>query len=132
ARDDGRRLLLVCGGSMMTYGLAYALLPFAPSLPLAALCVLLAHLGGGAQWVLSTYGLQVSTPDRLRGRVLALDFGLATLAIGVSSLAAGAAAEGVGLARASWGLAGASLLYGTWWLWWTRGLWRGHPDPQPS
>ncbi len=125
ARDDGRRLLLVCGASMVTYGLAYALLPLAPSLPLAAVCVLLAHLGGGAQWVLSTYGLQVSTPDGLRGRVLALDFGMATLAVGVSSLAAGAAAEGVGLAAASWGLAAASLLYGTWWLWWTRELWRG-------
>jgi len=128
ARDDGRRLLLVCGASMLTYGLAYTLLPFAPSLPLAAVCVLLAHLGGGAQWVLSTYGLQVSTPDGLRGRVLGIDFGMATLAVGLSSLTAGVAAEGVGLAAASWGLAGASLLYGTWWLWWTRGLWRGHTD----
>ena len=128
AGGDGRRLLLVCGGSMVTYGLAYALLPFAPSLPLAAVCVLLAHVGGGAQWVLSTYGLQVSTPDRLRGRVLAFDFGFATLAIGVSSLAAGAAAERVGLASASWALAGASLLYGAGWLWWTRDLWNGPAD----
>ncbi len=128
AGDDGRRILFVCGGSMVTYGLAYALLPLAPSLPMAAVCVLLAHLGGGAQWVLSTYGLQVSTPDSMRGRVLGLDFGLATLAVGVSSLAAGAAAEGVGLAAASWGLAGASLLYGSWWLWWTRRLWRGPVD----
>jgi MFS family permease len=128
AGDDGRRLFLVCGGSTVTYGLAYVLLPFAPSLPLAALCVLLAHLGGGAQWVLSTYGLQVSTPDRLRGRVLALDFGLATLAVGVSSLVAGGAAELVGLATASWALAGASILYGVWWLGWTRGLWRNHTD----
>jgi MFS family permease len=128
AGDDGRRILLVCGGSMVTYGLAYLLLPFAPSLPLAAACVLLAHLGGGAQWVLSTYGLQVSTPDGLRGRVLGLDFGLATLAVGVSSLSAGAAAEVVGLAPASWGLAATALLYGTWWLWWTRGLWRGRAD----
>lgn len=128
AGGDGRRLLLVCGGSMVTYGLAYALLPFAPSLSLAAVCVLLAHVGGGAQWVLSTYGLQVSTPDRLRGRVLAFDFGFATLAIGVSSLAAGAAAERVGLAPASWALAGASLLYGAGWLWWTRDLWSAHTD----
>ncbi|MGZ3458540.1 MAG: MFS transporter [Archangium sp.] len=139
ARDDGRRILVVCGGSMVTYGLAYLLLPLAPSLPLAAACVLLAHLGGGAQWVLSTYGLQVSTPDRLRGRVLGLDFGLTTLAIGVSSLSAGAAAEGLGLARASWGLAEVSLLYGAGWLWWTRDLWRGRVDvlararpPQPG
>jgi predicted MFS family arabinose efflux permease len=137
-RDDGRRLLLVCGASMVSYGLAYVLLPLAPSLHLAAVCVMLAHLGGGAQWVLSTYGLQVSTPDGLRGRVLALDFGMATLCMGVSSLAAGAAADGVGLAAASWTLAGVSLLYGTWWLWWTRDMWRGpvdalarfHPTPR--
>ena len=128
AQDDGRRILLVCGGSMVTYGLAYLMLPFAPSLPLAAVCVLLAHLGGGAQWVLSTYGLQVSTPDGLRGRVMGLDFGLATLAVGVSALTAGASAELVGLAGASWTLAALSLLYGTWWLWWTRGLWRGRAD----
>jgi predicted MFS family arabinose efflux permease len=113
---------------MVTYGLAYLMLPFAPSLPLAAVCVLLAHLGGGAQWVLSTYGLQVSTPDGLRGRVMGLDFGLATLAVGLSALTAGASAELVGLAGASWTLAALSLLYGTWWLWWTRGLWRGRAD----
>jgi MFS family permease len=129
ARDDGRRLLLVCGGSMLTYGLAYLLLPWAPSLPMAALCVLLAHLGGGAQWVLSTYGLQMSTPDGMRGRVLAIDFGLATLTVGVSSLAAGAAAETVGLTQASWGLAGLSLAYGAWWLGWTRDLWK-RPAPR--
>ncbi|ATB44351.1 hypothetical protein CYFUS_009838 [Cystobacter fuscus] len=127
-RRDDRRLFLACGVSMITYGLAYLLLPAAPSLLLAAGCVLLAHLGGGAQWTLSTYGLQVSTPDRLRGRIMGLDFGLATLGIGVSSLAASVAAEGVGLTRAAWGLAGASLLYGTLWLWKTRPLWRGRPD----
>ena len=113
---------------MVSYGLAYALLPLAPTLHLAAVCVLLAHLGGGAQWVLSTYGLQVSTPDGMRGRVLGLDFGLATLAVGVSSLAAGGAAEVFGLAAASWGLAGVSLVYGAWWLWWTRRLWHGPVD----
>jgi len=128
ARDDGRRLLLACGASMVAYGLAYLFLPLAPSLALAAGCVLCAHLGGGAQWVLSTYGLQVSTPDGLRGRVLSIDYGLVTLAIGLSSLAASGAAEVLGLTRASWALAVASLLYGSWWLWWTRGLWRAPVD----
>ena len=128
ARRDDRRLLLACGISMLTYGLAYLLLPEAPSLWAAAGCVLLAHLGGGAQWTLSTYGLQVSTPDRLRGRIMGLDFGLATLGVGVSALVASGAAELVGLTLAAWGLASASLLYGTAWLWSTRTLWRGPPD----
>lgn len=128
-RDDGRRLLLVCGGSMMLYGVAYLLLPVVPSLPLAAACVVVAHLGGGAQWVLSTYGLQVSTADRLRGRVLGVDFGVTTLSVGLSALAADAMSEHVGLTRASWALAAASLLYGAGWLWWTRGLWRSREDP---
>ena len=127
-RDDGRRLLLVCGGSMVTYGLAYALLPVAPSLLAAAGCVVLAHVGGGAQWVLSTYGLQASTPDRLRGRVLGVDFALSTFSMGVSALAASAATDRVGLTRASWGLAAASLLYGAAWLWGTRRLWRPGTD----
>jgi predicted MFS family arabinose efflux permease len=131
AREDGRRMLLVCGASMLTYGLAYLLLPFAPTLQLAAACVLLAHLGGGAQWVLSTYGLQVSTPDSLRGRVLSLDYGLATLAVGASSLVGGAAAEAVGLTHASWALALLSLIYGVVWLWWTRPLWRSRTDVLP-
>ncbi|MBM7112580.1 MFS transporter [Archangium primigenium] len=125
---DERRLLLVCGGSMVTYGLAYLLLPWAPSLPVATLCVLLAHLGGGAQWVLSTYGLQLCTPDRLRGRVMGLDSCLATLCAGASALAASAAAEALGLHGASWAMAGVSLLYGLGWLWRTRGLWRGRAD----
>ena len=128
-RDDGRRLLVACGGSMMAYGVAYLLLPLAPSLPLAAACVVLAHAGGGAQWMLSTYGLQVSTPDRLRGRVLGVDYGLTTLTVGLSALAAGAASEHLGLTRACGALALASLGYGTWWLWWTRKMWRAREDP---
>jgi MFS family permease len=128
-RGDGRRLFLVCGGSMVAYGLAYLLLPFSPSLWLAAGCVVLAHLGGGAQWVLSTFGLQVTTPDGLRGRVMTIDFGLATLAIGGSSLAAGGAAASFGLEVASWGMAVVAIVYGLLWLGWTRRLWLGGPDP---
>ncbi|MDP9405965.1 MAG: MFS transporter [Actinomycetota bacterium] len=128
-RDDGRRLLLVCGGSIVAYGAAYTLLPRTGSLALAAGCVTLAHAGGGTQWVLSTYGLQRTTPDAVRGRVLSLDFGLATLAVGVSSIAAGVAVELFGLAATSYGLVVVAVAYGTAWLWWTRDLWRGTADP---
>ncbi len=129
ARGDGRRLLLVCGGSIISYGAAYVLLPLTGSLWLAAGCVALAHMGGGAQWVLSTYGLQLTTPDRVRGRVMSLDFGLATLAVGASSLLAGTAVELVGLQATSWGLVVLAIAYGSGWLWWTRELWHGRDDP---
>lgn len=125
----GRRLLVVCGASMLTYGAAYAFLPLTDSLAVAAGCVMLAHLGGGAQWVLSTYGLQVTTPDEIRGRVLSLDFGLATLAIGVSSLGAAGAAELWGVRATSWALVGVAFVYGVAWLAWTRDLWRPGEDP---
>jgi MFS family permease len=126
---DGRRLLVVCGGSILAYGVAYTFLPLTGSLAVAALCVALAHAGGGAQWVMSTYGLQATTPDAVRGRVMSLDFGLATLAIGVSSIAAGGAAELVGVAATSWTLVGVAFAYGAGWLWWTRDLWRAEADP---
>ena len=58
--------------------------------------MLLAHLGGGAQWTLSTYGLQARSPDHVRGRILAGDFGIVTLIITVSNLVAGALADVLG------------------------------------
>jgi MFS family permease len=123
-RGDPRRLFIVCGGATISYGVAYAFLPLTSTLLLAAGCVVLAHLGGGAQWVLSTYGLQTSTPDGIRGRVLSIDFGLATLAIGVSSLFAAGAAEATSIETASWTLSLVAVAYGVVWLWWTRPLWR--------
>ena len=50
----------------------------APSITIAAVAVAVAHLGGGAQWTLSTYGLQVVTPEERRGRIFAADFALVT------------------------------------------------------
>jgi predicted MFS family arabinose efflux permease len=123
-RGDLRRLFIVCGGATISYGVAYAFLPLTSTLLLAAGCVVLAHLGGGAQWVLSTYGLQTSTPDGIRGRVLSIDFGLATLAIGLSSLFAAGAAEATSIETASWTLSLVAVAYGVIWLWWTRPLWR--------
>ena len=67
-----------------------------PVLIVAAIFIGLAHLGGGAQWTLSTYGLQVRCPDEMRGRVLAGDFALITLSLGLSSLLAGVVSEYIG------------------------------------
>jgi MFS family permease len=114
-----RMILVLCGASTLSYAAVYATLPIAPVFGVAMVLVALAHLGGGAQWSLSTYGLQMATPDHLRGRVLALDYGLATLAIGVSSIVAGMLADGFGEAAATWWLAGAAAIYGIAWLIWS-------------
>lgn len=52
--------------------------------------VVIAHVAGGANWMISTFALQTEVPDGLRGRVLAADMMIATLAIAVSQLVAGA------------------------------------------
>jgi predicted MFS family arabinose efflux permease len=96
ARGDLRRVLLVCGVSGMIFSVGYLAASAAPLLLVACACVMFAHLGGGAQWTLSTYGLQVRAPDEMRGRVLAGDFALITLTLAVSSVAAGLVSEQIG------------------------------------
>ncbi|MCX6521119.1 MAG: MFS transporter [Actinobacteria bacterium] len=90
------RVLLLCGGAGLAFGVCYLGLSVAPALAIAVPFTFLAHLGGGAQWTLSTYGLQRRAPDHVRGRILAGDFGIVTLIITLSHLAAGALAGVVG------------------------------------
>jgi predicted MFS family arabinose efflux permease len=115
AKGDLRRVLLVCGVAGMVFSVGYMAAAAAPILLVAAVSVMFAHLGGGAQWTLSTYGLQVRAPDEMRGRVLAGDFALITLSLALSSVAAGLVSEQVG-ARATVAIFGAlaaatSLVY---------------------
>ncbi len=90
------RVLLLCGSAGLVFGVCYLGLSVAPVLAVAAVLAFAAHLGGGAQWTLSTYGLQRRAPDHIRGRILAGDFGIVTLIITLSNLAAGALAGIVG------------------------------------
>jgi len=106
AKGDLRRVLLVCGVAGMVFSVGYMAAAAAPILLVAAMSVMFAHLGGGAQWTLSTYGLQVRAPDEMRGRVLAGDFALITLSLALSSVAAGLVSEQVG-ARATVAIFGA-------------------------
>jgi MFS family permease len=116
----GRRaVVLVCGISTLSYCACYALLPLVHGFVAAVVLVIGAHLGGGAQWAMSTFALQRDAPDHVRGRVLSIDYGLATLAIGGSSIAAGAAADALGTAPATWLLAAIGTAYGLAWLAWS-------------
>src|SRR5918999_5683351 len=86
---DERGIVTGISVSLLVFVVSYALLPSAPSIAIAALCVFAAHLGGGAQWMLSSYGLQRAVPDGIRGRIFSFDYAMATLAVTLSTLAAG-------------------------------------------
>lgn len=73
------------GPAYFVVGVFYVMLAWAPTLPLAALAVMLAHFGGAILWVFSTVLLQIEVPDRFRGRVFAVELALVTLASSVSS-----------------------------------------------
>jgi len=129
------RVLLMCGSAGLAFGVCYLGLSVAPALWIAAVLALVAHLGGGAQWTLSTYGLQRRAPDHIRGRILAGDFGIVTLIITVSNLAAGALAGAVGVRWAIAAFAMVGLVAGGAYLAVTRALRAGlaveEPDAQP-
>lgn len=58
---------------------------WAPTLPVAAVLLGLAHTGISTQWTFSSSLLTLQVEDRLRGRLFALDFMAYTLALGGSS-----------------------------------------------
>lgn len=96
AGPEHRRIFPAIGLSLLVFGLAYVGLGLAPSLALAAVSIAIAHLGGGSQWMLSTYGLQLLVPDRIRGRIFGFDYMLVTFSLSLSAVVAAAASDAIG------------------------------------
>jgi predicted MFS family arabinose efflux permease len=117
-----RRLLAAIAVALAVFGLSYMSLGLAGSLPVAALAVLAAHLGGGAQWVLSSYGLQRLVPDRIRGRIFSFDFALITLSLGASSLLGSSLSDALGPRPAVAIVGGVAVLWAAIWSFLTRRL----------
>ena len=115
-------ILLACGMAGLVYGAGYLVVGTAPVLAVAVAGALVAHLGGGAQWTLSTYGLQAAVPDYIRGRVFAADFALVTVSMSLSLMASGALAEVTGPRPPTLLLAGVAFLWGVAYLTLTRPL----------
>ena len=119
ARNNMPRLLTLCGLAGLIWGVLYLFAASSPTLWIAVILIGVAHLGGGAQWMMSNYGLQLVTPDNIRGRVLAGDMGFATLVMGISSVGAGALGElfpirvAIAIIAAISGLASGAYLLGT-------------------
>jgi MFS family permease len=118
---DDRGLLRGIAGSFAVVVVCYAIFPVAPTIWLAALLVFGAHLGGGSQWTLSTYGLQRSTPDAIRGRIFSFDYGLVTMTIALSTLLAGFVAEVLLPQYAVWTMVGLIAIAGSGWGLFSRG-----------
>ena len=91
-----RQLFTVIGLALATFGLGYAFLGLATSIAVAMPLIAMAHLGGGAQWTTSSYGLQRIVPDRIRGRIFAFDNALITFTFTISGLVSGYVAERAG------------------------------------
>ena len=85
-----RRIILV---SFFLAGLGYLAFSSAASFALGALFVMLAHMCTGILWTLSSTMLQILTPDRMRGRIFAIDFGTNTLTTALSTFLVGVMLE---------------------------------------
>ncbi|MGZ8651731.1 MAG: MFS transporter, partial [Actinomycetota bacterium] len=132
-----RRLFLTIGVALAVFGAGYALLGIVPSLLLAMPAVALAHTGGGAQWMLSSYGLQKIVPDHIRGRIFAFDGMLVTLTFGASSVLTGWLAEAIGAGATAVAMGGVAVVWAVAWTWLTTDVRRatmmegcGAPPPE--
>ena len=131
-----RRLFPAIGLSLAVFGLGYIALGAAPSLAIAAVTICVAHLGGGSQWMLSTYGLQVLVPDHVRGRIFGFDYMLVTLSLAVSAVIASVIADRIGAPVTVQILGGVALLWAVVWFSLIRGVRRtgldGYAEPGPE
>jgi len=93
ARNNMPRLLFLCGTAGLMWSAFYLAASGSPSLWVAVVMIGAAHIGGGAIWTMANYGLQISTSDHIRGRVLAGDMGFAMLITGISTVVTGLLGE---------------------------------------
>ena len=121
--SDGK-LLNTIGLTIMVWGLFYFFIPFSVSLYLTVFLLVLAHCGGGSQWAFSTYGLQILTPDRLRGRISGIDYSFNFLMNTVSTLMIGylASIYGVLFVYRLFPILG--FIFGLTWYLSTRNFWK--------
>jgi MFS family permease len=108
-RGDLSNILFLCGAGTVVFGPLYIGAAWIPWFIPALILITLASIGSGSQWVASTYGLQIRTPDHIRGRVIAGDFALVTLILGATSALAGVVANHLGVQWTITAFAGVSL-----------------------
>ena len=121
-RDEQQyRSVVFC---VLTFGVGYTALALSKSLAVGLFAIFIAHLGGGAAWQISTYGLQREVPDWIRGRVFSADYGFVTLTMSASSLVTGLSADRFGPVNATIATASLALVFSLVWGGLTWKLWR--------
>lgn len=105
--QEPRTLRRAIGPAYLVVAVFYVGLAASPTLLLASLSVLLAHVGGSILWVFSTVLLQIEVPDRFRGRVFAAELMLVSVTTSASSYFTGLALD-----RGGWSPRSASLTLG--------------------
>lgn len=120
AKGNLATVLRICGFAGIGFSISYFAAAWSPVIWVAAAAIAIGHLGGGSQWTLSTYGLQLRTPDHIRGRVMAGDFAIVTLIMSVSGLGAGVLSEAIGVQWTITAFAAAALVAGIFYLVGTR------------
>ncbi len=86
--NDTERTRKVIWGAFLVSGFGYLLFATSTGIGiwLAVVALVIAHLGGGITWMLSSIMLQRQVEDQFRGRVFSLDMGMSTLTNSLSTL----------------------------------------------
>jgi MFS family permease len=117
---DERHWVTVVGSCMALTGVGYVLLGFVPWTWVVAIPVMLAHIAGGSNWVLSTVLLQKRSEDRFRGRVFANEWlfvmGMETMSILAASLVLELGL--LSLRNTVLGFGTLAILIGLFWMFW--------------
>ena len=91
--DEMRRAI---APSYVLVALFYLMLSWSPNIYVAGAAVIGAHAAGSVLWVFSTVLLQMSVPDRFRGRVFSAEIALLMIISAASSFACGYALDNWG------------------------------------
>lgn len=119
AGNDIKKLRNAVWMSFMLAAIGYTIVAYAGwnnTLWLAFFGLMIAHFGGGMAWAVGSILLQITTPDRLRGRVMSVNGGLGTLGSGISTLFFGLALQ-AGTSPMMLAVVGAAIfaIYGLFW-----------------
>ncbi len=130
--QDAKSLRRTIGPAFFTVGIFYVALAGAPSLAVAALCVMCAHVGGSILWVFSTVLLQMEVPDRFRGRVFSAELAMVTLVTSISSYATADQLDRVGRSprMLSFALGVLFCVPGALWVWISEFRWKAASEPR--